>query len=58
MRVAIEKELAREGQAFYLHNRVETIDAAAEHVRELAPSARILVAHGQMHERAMERVML
>ncbi len=58
VRVAIEKELAREGQAFYLHNRVETIDAAAEHVRELAPSARILVAHGQMHERALERVML
>ncbi len=58
VRIAIEKELAREGQAFYLHNRVETIDAAAEHVRELAPSARILVAHGQMHERALEKVML
>jgi len=58
VRIALEKELAREGQAFYLHNRVETIDAAADHVRELAPSARILVAHGQMHERALERVML
>ena len=58
VRIALEKELAREGQAFYLHNRVETIDAAAEHVRELAPSARILVAHGQMHERALEKVML
>jgi len=57
VRNAIAKELAREGQAFYLHNRVETIDAAAEHVRELAPSARILVAHGQMHERALEKVM-
>jgi transcription-repair coupling factor (superfamily II helicase) len=58
VRIAIEKELAREGQAFYLHNRVETIDAAAEHVRELVPKARILVAHGQMHERALEKVML
>ncbi len=59
VRIAIEKELAREGQAFYLHNRVESIDQAAEHVRELAPqSARILVAHGQMHERALEKVML
>ena len=58
VRIAIEKELAREGQAFYLHNRVETIDRAAEHVRELAPSARMLVAHGQMHERALEKVML
>ena len=58
VRIALEKELAREGQAFYLHNRVETIDRAAEHVRELTPSARILVAHGQMHERALEKVML
>src|SRR5450830_1764092 len=58
VRIAFEKELAREGQAFYLHNRVETIDAAAEHVRELAPSARILVAHGQMNERALEKAML
>ncbi len=58
VRVAIEKELAREGQVFYLHNRVETIDRAAEHVRELAPRARILVAHGQMAERQLEKVML
>ena len=58
VRVAIEKELAREGQAFYLHNRVETIDQAAEHVRALAPSARVLVAHGQMAERQLEKVML
>ena len=58
VRVAMEKELAREGQVFYLHNRVETIDQAAEHVRELAPTARILVAHGQMAERQLEKVML
>jgi transcription-repair coupling factor (superfamily II helicase) len=58
VRVAIEKELARGGQAFYLHNRVETIDQAAEHVRELVPAARVLVAHGQMPERTLEKVML
>ena len=58
VRVAIAKELARGGQAFYLHNRVETIDQAAEHVRDLVPKARLLVAHGQMHERALEKVML
>ena len=58
VRVAIEKELAREGQAFYLHNRVETIDQAAEHVRALAPGARVLIAHGQMAERQLEKVML
>jgi transcription-repair coupling factor (superfamily II helicase) len=58
VRVAIEKELARGGQTFYLHNRVETIDAAAGRVRELAPRARVLVAHGQMQERALEKVML
>ncbi len=58
VRIAIEKELAREGQTFYLHNRVETIDQAAERVRELAPRARVLVAHGQMHERQLEKVML
>ena len=58
MRVAIEKELAREGQAFYLHNRVETIDQAAEHVSALAPAARALIAHGQMAERQLEKVML
>ena len=58
VRIAIEKELARDGQAFYLHNRVETIDQAAEHVRALVPGARVLVAHGQMAERALEKVML
>lgn len=58
VRAALEKELAREGQAFYLHNRVETIEQVAEHVRELVPKARLLVAHGQMQERALEKVML
>ncbi len=58
VRVALEKEIARGGQAFFLHNRVETIDRAAEHVRELVPGARVVVAHGQMPERVLEKVML
>jgi transcription-repair coupling factor (superfamily II helicase) len=58
VRAAIEKELARDGQVFYLHNRVETIDQAAEQVRDLVPAARIAVGHGQMHERELEKVML
>ncbi len=58
VRIAIEKEIARGGQVFYLHNRVETIDHAAEQVRGLAPLARIVVGHGQMHERQLEKVML
>ncbi len=58
VRVAIEKEIARGGQAFFLHNRVETITQAAEHVRDLVPRARVLVAHGQMPERELEKVML
>ncbi|MGD0996789.1 MAG: transcription-repair coupling factor [Thermoleophilia bacterium] len=58
VRVAIEKEIARGGQVFYLHNRVETIDRAAEQVRDLVPAARIVVGHGQMNERELEKVML
>jgi len=55
---ALGRELDRGGQAFYLHNRVETIDEAAEKVRQLCPRARVLVAHGQMPERALEDEML
>jgi transcription-repair coupling factor (superfamily II helicase) len=55
---ALERELNREGQAFYLHNRVETIDEAAEKIRRLSPQARVLVAHGQMRERELEDKML
>jgi transcription-repair coupling factor (superfamily II helicase) len=58
VRLAIEKELARDGQVFFLHNRVESIDAAADHVRELVPTARVVVGHGQMGERELEKVML
>jgi transcription-repair coupling factor (superfamily II helicase) len=55
---AIERELARQGQAFFLHNRVETIDETAERVRAMCPSARVAVAHGQMDEKQLEKVML
>jgi transcription-repair coupling factor (superfamily II helicase) len=55
---AIRRELMREGQAFYIHNRVESIDRAAARLRELVPEARIVVAHGQMHEHELESVML
>ena len=57
LREAIDRELARGGQVFYLHNRVETIARAAEHVAELAPDARIGVGHGKMPKRALEQVM-
>jgi transcription-repair coupling factor (superfamily II helicase) len=55
---ALEREVAREGQAFYLHNRVETIEEAAEKLRRLCPNLRFLVAHGQMRERELEDKML
>ncbi len=55
---AIKRELARGGQAFFLHNRVETIDETAERVRALVPEARVAVAHGQMAEGKLEEVML
>jgi transcription-repair coupling factor (superfamily II helicase) len=57
-RGAIARELARGGQAFFLHNRVETIDETAERVRALVPDARVAVAHGQMAEGRLETVML
>jgi transcription-repair coupling factor (superfamily II helicase) len=55
---AIELELARGGQVFFIHNRVESIEAIAALVGRLAPQARLGVAHGQMNEREMEQVML
>ena len=54
---AIQRELAREGQVFYVHNRVQTIVSVAEMIRKLVPGARIAVGHGQMPERELERVM-
>jgi transcription-repair coupling factor (superfamily II helicase) len=55
---ALEREVSRGGQAFYLHNRVESIDEAAEKLRQLCPHLRFLVAHGQMPERELEDKML
>ena len=55
---ALEREVARQGQAFYLHNRVETIDDAAERLRQLCPELRFIVGHGQMAERELEDQML
>ena len=58
VRRAIERERGRGGQTFFLHNRVETIDETAERVRAMAPKARVAVAHGQMGEGELEKVML
>ena len=55
---AIERELARGGQAFFVHNRVETIKETAERVRALCPGARVAVGHGQMESAELEEVML
>jgi len=57
VRTALEREHARGGQSFYLHNRVESIDDAAEKLQQLAPGLRYLVAHGQMSERELEERM-
>jgi len=55
---AIRRELLREGQVFYIHNRVESIDKAAARLKELVPEARIATAHGQMGETALEKVVV
>lgn len=54
---AIERELYRGGQVYYLHNNVETIERRSKALQDLLPHAKIAVAHGQMHEKALERVM-
>ncbi len=54
---AIRRELLREGQVFYVHNRVQSIQRVAAHLAELVPEARIAVAHGQMGEHALEQVV-
>jgi transcription-repair coupling factor (superfamily II helicase) len=58
IREACQRELKRGGQIYFLHNEVETIQRMAAQVAELAPGARIAVAHGQMRERDLEQVML
>jgi transcription-repair coupling factor (superfamily II helicase) len=55
---ALRRELLREGQAFYVHNRVADIDVVARRVRDLVPEARVAVAHGQMDEGSLEQVVL
>ncbi|KAA0216958.1 MAG: transcription-repair coupling factor [Leptolyngbya sp. PLA3] len=55
---AIARELAREGQVYFVHNRVHNIQSVADEVQKLAPSARIVVGHGQMPSRELEEVML
>ena len=54
---ALRRELLRDGQVFYVHNRVSSIDATAARVRELVPEARVVVAHGQMPEELLERTV-
>jgi len=58
VRDAILRELDRGGQAFYVHNRVETIEAQAEQLRRMLPGVRIVVGHGQMPEGVLEKVMV
>jgi transcription-repair coupling factor (superfamily II helicase) len=58
VRTAVEMELERGGQTYFVHNRVETIYELAAKIRELVPSARIVIGHGQLPEAELERVML
>lgn len=58
MVAAIRRELLRDGQVFFIHNRVGTIEKAAARIRELVPEARVATAHGQMAEHQLEEVML
>lgn len=53
----IGRELDRGGQVFFVHNRIETIEAMADHVRRVVPRARVAVGHGQMREKDLEHVM-
>jgi len=58
LREAFQRELQRGGQVYFLHNEVETIEKTARELQDLAPEARIRIAHGQMPERELEQVML
>ncbi len=57
IRDAIQRELARQGQIYFLHNRVQTIERTALRIKELCPGARVEIGHGQMHEDELEEVM-
>jgi transcription-repair coupling factor (superfamily II helicase) len=54
---AVSRELDRGGQVFFVHNRIETIEAIADHLRRIVPRARVGVGHGQMKERDLEKIM-
>jgi transcription-repair coupling factor (superfamily II helicase) len=54
---AIRRELLRDGQVFYVHNRVSSIEKAARRIRELVPEARVVTAHGQMNEDRLEKII-
>jgi len=58
IREAIQRELDRNGQVYFVYNRVESIERMASHLQSLVPKARILIGHGQMDEEQLERVML
>jgi transcription-repair coupling factor (superfamily II helicase) len=58
IRSAIEQEMQRQGQVFFVHNRVESITTVAELIQRIVPSARLIVAHGQMGEKEMEQAVL
>ncbi|MCI8270437.1 MAG: transcription-repair coupling factor [Lachnospiraceae bacterium] len=57
VREAINRELARNGQVYYVYNRVKGIDEVAAHIQELSPDAVVVYAHGQMQERQLEKIM-
>ncbi len=57
VRAAIHREMAREGQVYYVYNRVESIADVAHRIQELVPEANVAFAHGQMNERELERIM-
>src|SRR5688500_17391730 len=58
IKLAIQRELAREGQVYFVHNRVSSIVGIAEQIQSLVPEARILVGHGQMAEGELEEIMV
>ena len=58
IRDAVLREIERGGQVFFLHNRVETIERMEQKIAELVPEAKVALAHGQMHPRELEKVML
>lgn len=58
VRASIRRELLREGQVFYVHNRVRSITEAASRVQDLVPEARVAIAHGQMNEHELEKIIV